>query len=211
MARYKEGMLGRISGKVGTVVGASCRGIPYIRGVSSRKTKASTAQINQRLKFAMMINWLMPLLRLINEGFEQLEGGKTAMNVAMSIQMRETVVVKDSEFVIDFSRAIFSRGSLVNSFVDKIEGVERVTIGVSWKNAAPSVYNKDSDQVNFIIYNEQKEQFVTYERVVERGAGYVLLRLPKHFPGDVLHLYMNVFSAEGKRASTSVYLGAREL
>lgn len=33
MATYKKGINGPVSGKIGNVVGATCRGVAYLRGV----------------------------------------------------------------------------------------------------------------------------------------------------------------------------------
>lgn len=73
MARYKNGINGTVKGKVGSVVVATCRGVDYIRSLGESSSKPPTlAQLNQRLRFALVMGWLKPLLNQINVGF----GGK---------------------------------------------------------------------------------------------------------------------------------------
>jgi len=52
MAEIKQGILGGVSGKVGTVVGANWKGKNIIRSKSRKTSKKPTVlQLNQRAKF----------------------------------------------------------------------------------------------------------------------------------------------------------------
>lgn len=85
MATYKNGINGAFSGKVGSVVGATCRGITYFRSLPETTNAPTDKQINQRLKFALVMGWLQPLLNIINIGYQVLAGYKTPMNRGVSL------------------------------------------------------------------------------------------------------------------------------
>ena len=54
MGTIKKGVLGGFSGKVGTVVGASWKGIDYIRSLpASVKNPRTEGQVTQRTKFCL--------------------------------------------------------------------------------------------------------------------------------------------------------------
>ena len=56
MGTIKQGILGGFSGKVGTVIGSSWRGIQVMRGLSTgRKGSPTDAQLQQQAKSAVMI------------------------------------------------------------------------------------------------------------------------------------------------------------
>src|SRR5687768_15182871 len=102
MARYKNGINGAFSSKVGTVVGASWRGIDYMRSVQKPISRpASRAQVNQRLVFALVTGWLKPLRDLIWIGFQVFKGTKTPMNGCVSFIMKEAITGDGEQSNID--------------------------------------------------------------------------------------------------------------
>jgi hypothetical protein len=59
MGTIKKGILGGFSGKVGTVVGASWRGISYMRSLPQKVRNPRTqGQRSQRNKFALALSLL---------------------------------------------------------------------------------------------------------------------------------------------------------
>ena len=209
MARYKNGINGAFSGKIGNVIGATCRGVDYMRsvpGVSSGK-KYSEAQINQRIKFALVVNWLRPLLGWINIGFKVLNGCKTAMNLAISYHLNEAVAGEGPDYTIDFKRAVFSIGELLISWVKEVMCVRNALLTVKWADARESVFCNRADRANFIVYNMAKGVFVTFENAAQRMDKEVSLQLPNDFAGDLIHCWMSYVNENGDKVSISVYLG----
>src|SRR5687767_4699241 len=71
MARYTNGIHGPFSGLVGTVVGASRNGKPYMRSRPKKRTMPATPKESaNRLKFAEAQRFLAPLKDLVREGFK---------------------------------------------------------------------------------------------------------------------------------------------
>nr|WP_068890704.1 DUF6266 family protein [Pedobacter panaciterrae] len=210
MAKYKNGINGAFSGRVGNVIGATCRGVDYIRSmpvVSGRKY--SQAQINQRIKFALVVNWLRPLLSLINIGFQVLTGNKTPMNLAISLHLNEAVMGEGPEYTIDFKKAVFSRGELLVSWITEVVCLSNALLIVKWADAPESVFCNDTDSASFIVYNQAKEEFVTFGNAAKRGDKEVSLQLPGNFKGDLVHCWMSYVNEKGDKVSTSVYLGEK--
>ena len=66
MGTHKRGILGNFSGKVGTVIGSTWRGIWVMRGLTGReKGKPNPAQQQQQAKFSLMVKFLQPLSSLL--------------------------------------------------------------------------------------------------------------------------------------------------
>ena len=64
MGKLINGIYGSFEGKVGTVVGSSWKGIPYIKSAYKQRTKkVSEKELANRNKFAMAQAWLKPLLQ----------------------------------------------------------------------------------------------------------------------------------------------------
>jgi len=208
MAKYKNGINGPVSGKVGTVVGASWRGIDYVRNVSdTSKVKWSVAQVNQRVLFALVMNWIRPLLSIINVGYQLVKDGKTPMNAAMSYHLNEAVRGEASAYEIVLSKAVFSRGELIGAIIRKLHSMESDLCYISWDSAGASFFCNADDQVVFVLFDAMKSRFVSYVNAARRADGEVMLQLPAGFSSDELHCYMHLVRADGAMVSTTVYAG----
>lgn len=209
MGKYKNGIGGPFSGKIGNVVGVTWRGIDVMRSLPEPSTKPATEkQLNQRYVFAMGNSWLQPLRALIWIGFQVFTGTKTPMNGAVSLLLKEAVTGETREnYAIDFAKVILSRGELLISSIKKVWTPVDALLKIEWENPAASVFCKDDDRATFVVYNPQKVQFVTFQDVADRAAKEVGLQLPLDFAGDAVHIWMHYVNVEGNAVSTTQYLG----
>jgi hypothetical protein len=207
MARYQKGINGPVSGKIGSVVGASWRGIDYLRSRSRKPQRFSMAQQAQQEKFKVVCGWIKPIIHIINVGYQHIKEGRTPANQAMSYLLKEAVSGTASDFAINFSKAILSEGTLMTSFVTEIKPAGSHSLEFHWDNAAESIYSCANDQATFVVYNPLKEEFVLYEAVTVRASRSVILSLPAGFSSDTVHGYLYFVRADGKAVSTTLYLG----
>lgn len=209
MARYEKGIMGAISGTCGTVVGASWRGIDYLRSLYTPSTKArSAAQLDQQFKFTLVNGWTKPLKDIINIGFQHITKGKTPMNEATSILMKTAVGGTAPEFVVDFTRVVISNGFICPSVVTEITGLDNGVLEIKWVSAQPSAFNNSDDVATFVVFDTHGFEFECFERVVLREEKEVKLQLPLRFAGKELHCWMFYENAAHNMVSTSVYAGA---
>ncbi len=208
MARYKNGITGVFSGKVGHVVGVSSRGKSFLRSVPDFSNHEPTdKQFKQRRLLALMSTWLKPLKSLIRVGFQLLAPGKTAMNEAFSLNYREALTEVNGEMVIDYPKAVFSKGGLLISFILEFLSLMDAILHIKWDNALASVFNKDNDKATFAVYNAAKAKFVTFDGAAFRGDKAVALQLPSGFRGDAVHCWMLYANEAGDKVSTTAYVG----
>lgn len=208
MAKYKNGITGSFSGKIGPVVGATNRGVDYMRSLPEKITKpASVAQQNRRVIFALVVAWLRPLQKLINVGYQVFTGSKTPMNGAVSYHIKEAVVQDGTGFSIDFAKAILSRGELLVSFIRSVLLQMDSTLHITWESGPLSAFCNASDRASFVVYNVNKQKFATFKNVAARSDRAVMLKLPRGYVDDVLHGWMHFVNEKGDQVSTSVYMG----
>ena len=92
MGKYKNGINGQFSGKVGNVVGVTRRGVDYIRSVPElRVDKPSEKQIRQRNIMAMISSWLKPIKFIIAIGFKVFTGSKTPINQVFFFDLQRSI------------------------------------------------------------------------------------------------------------------------
>lgn len=112
MGRIKKGILGGFSGKVGTVVGASWKGIDYMRSLPKLSSKPATpAQLGQRWKLSLFRGFLLVIPDLVEKLYQNYTK-YTAMNAALSYNMKEATTGTSPEFEIHFPNFLYSMGVL---------------------------------------------------------------------------------------------------
>ena len=203
MAIYKNGINGPFSGKLGTVVGATWKGQPYMRTLPERRKRtASEAAIASRNKFAMAHNWLKPVLPFVRAGFKGYSATIEGFLAAKSYLLRNAFEGSGDNLVINPTLVKVSHGDLPlpgNITATRLGSKE---VQFSWDT---SDLNKDNrfDQVMLLAYNIEK-----------RMASYQVPGQPRMNGSDVLpvsfgtfHLYVAFVSVDRSRQSDSVYLG----
>jgi len=206
MAKYKKGINGPFTGKVGPVTGSSWKGTPYVKSNNSvlPEREPSVAQRNQRMVFAMVSSWLRPMKEWIGIGYAAAAIHKTEMNAAISFVLREALTGTAPNVSVNYPKMVWSMGPLLASFVTRCEVLGDTILHIDWENAAASFYCGAEDEAVFILYNPEKSQFLVFPGLAMRGDRAVELPLPPDFAADLLHGYM-LYRREAM-LSTSVYL-----
>ena len=118
MGKYKNGINGPFNGKVGKVVGASHRGVDYMRSLPDlRVDKPSEKQIRQRMIMTLISGWLKPLKTIITVGFKALTSGATPLNTLFALIFKEALIVNGNDVSINYKNVVLSKGELLASFV----------------------------------------------------------------------------------------------
>ena len=207
MGTIKKGILGGFSGKVGSVVGGTWKGITYMRSLPSTvKNPRTEKQMSQRSKFALTVQFLKPIHPYLRVGFRGFAGGQTAFNAAMSYHLSNAISGEYPDYALDFAKALVSCGSLVTA-----ENVEaalvdgRVTF--SWNDNSGVGNTSPADRAMPLVYNCTRNEAIYNRAGDARAAGSTLLNLPAHWVGDEIHLYLGFVSDDGMNVANSVYLG----
>lgn len=207
MGNIKQGILGGFSGKVGTVIGSSWKGITYMRAIAPNVKDARTAkQLAQREKFAFAIGFLRPLQSFIRIGFKMYASRQSAFNAAMSYTLKNAIKGVSPNFSIDYSKVMVSRGSLALP-LDIQKQNNDGEIAISWSDNSGIANALDTDFAMPLAYNANKQEAV-YDMVSScRGDEGVSLNYPSNWSGDTVHVYLGFVSENGSLVSDSVYIG----
>ena len=113
MGTHKQGILGSFSGKIGTVIGSTWRGLWVMRGLTTKKRgKSDPAQLQQQAKFSLMIKFLQPLSSLVSQTYDTSPAEMTGINKAFSDNIRNAITGVYPAFTIDFTKVSLSKGIL---------------------------------------------------------------------------------------------------
>ena len=206
MATLKHGINGPFSGKVGSVVGSSWRGIPYIKGkqrIKGTKPKPTHKQASQHRKFVLLNRFLRNFPKLLEIGFGAYTRKATAMNVAFSYNYDQAFVERADELVLNYPVLQFSRGSLYTAGAEKAY-VENDGIQVRWNPRTFGVGGAMDDLACVIVFSHSKQ--IHWNAAAYRSQGGVFVDWGMEIDVNDLHVWLFFSDASGKRASKTVYL-----
>ena len=208
MGTIKQGILGGFSGKVGTVVGSSWKGLSYMRGqAQSVKNPRTAKQMAQRDKFALALSFIRPIQSFIKVGFKTYAVHQSEFNAAMSYTLKNAIKGTYPSFTIDFAQAMVSRGSLAKPLNIQKQNNDN-EIAVSWQDNSGTANALDTDFAMLMAYNADKGEAVYDMTSTCRGDEGSSLRYPSDWVGDTVHVYLAFVSEDGTLVSDSEYVGS---
>jgi len=209
MGTIKQGILGGFSGKVGTVIGGSWKGISYMRSqAQSVSNPRTTGQVNQRTKFTLALDFLKPLTELIRVGFKLYASKQTAFNAAMSYTLANAISGTSSDdYSVEYASALISRGSLTGA-TNGAASASGGSIAVTWDDNSEIGTATATDFSIIAVLNPTKGEAVTVTSGAARSVGSESVDLPSDWVGDEVQVYLGFVSEDKTAVANSVYLGA---
>lgn len=208
MGTIKKGILGGFSGKVGTVVGSSWKGIAYMRSLPGKVRDPRTElQMIQRSKFAVAINYLQPLAELLRTGWKFYANRKSPFNAAMAYTYAKAIIGTYPDYSIDPGKVLISRGSLappVNAAAIALSGA----LNFQWDDNSSFNTAKQTDKALLAVVNPVKADAVYITAGAARSDCEQSIAIPAAWIGDSVEAYMGFISQDGKEIANSVYLGS---
>lgn len=209
MGKYTQGILGAFSGKVGTVIGSSWRGINYMRSLAPKRgnANASEKQLEQQARFAMITTFLNPVKPILEIGFKNYASGKTGYNSAHSYNLKNALTGITPNLTIDYSMVLLSRGDL--PAVASLTAVSTVaaTLNLTWLNNAGKGKAKDTDQLMLVVFCPSLAEASYGLAQATRLDEALEFELPAEFSGESVEAYIFWLSSDGKDVATSKYAG----
>jgi len=206
MGRLTGGINGPIRGKVGTVIGSSWKGIPYLKGPYKKRTlKVSKKETGNRSKFSEAQYWLKPLLKFVREGFKGYTPTVEGFVAAKSYLLLNAFEGEQPDIRINPALVKVSYGDLPLSNNIAVAQIDGGAVHFSWDTAAVEGGNA-RDQVMLLAYDIEngKAYFTTTGQF--RSVGADVLHIDPT-PGKTWHFYVAFTAADRSRQSDSVYLG----
>lgn len=213
MATITNGINGKASGKVGAVIASSWKSINYVKGLYKKRTKPMTEeQLIQQERFLTIAKFLMPITPILRLGFGLSKSDRMApTNVAMQLNMALAVTGTYPGFTLDYSKIEISTGSYLSGGAMNAS-VSAGILSVDWDTTLNSLYQtKSDDQVIILIYEPQKDEFMTAPTPPTRGDGTIDIEIPAHLLGGKGHVWIFFTDRKGSKVSKSTYLGELDL
>lgn len=208
MGIIRKGILGGFKNKVGTVIGSSFRNKDVIKSLPKISNKPPTLkQSNQRLKFGLVTAFLSRIDRFI-EGQYKKTDATSSMNEAVAYHLKHAVTGVAPDYAIDYTKLKFGRGKLENPDNYSVDVTAPAKVDFNWiLNSVDSRYHDETDVINVLVYNPEKDRFVSLMAAAPRSALKFVLQMPLDFVGDSVYCYFNFSSTmKSNLHSDSVYV-----
>jgi len=207
MGRIRKGILGGFSGRVGTVVGGSWKGIAYMRSLPQKvKNPRTIGQKSQRTKFSLALALLQPLTAFLRTGWKLYAHKKSPFNAAMSYVLANVITGEYPDYSVDASKLLVSRGALIPA-VNPTAEITGDNFVFSWEDNSGIGTAKPTDKALIAILNQTKGEAIIDTAGAKRSAGTQTVILPGDWAGDNVDVYLGFISEDGKEVANSVYLG----
>lgn len=205
MGVIKQGILGGFSGRVGSVIGGSWKGIAYMRSNPLSVANPKTAgQVAQRTKFSAVVALarvlLVGIIKPNWDRFAQLQSGYNAF-VSRNIEFF------NSSGDLTYASLVTSEGSLTPEDIGAIGANDGDTVvEVPWNSSAGSGSALGTDEAYVAVYNETKDEWGVLSGLVDRASELGDPIMPTAVAaGDVLHCYLSFRRADGTLVSNNTY------
>jgi hypothetical protein len=211
MGTIKKGILGGFSGKVGTVVGGSWKGISYMRSLPQHvKNPRTEGQVSQRTKFALVLGLLKPMTAFLRTGWKLYAHRQSPFNAATSYTLANAITGTYPDYAIDPSKVLVSRGALIPA-ANGTAAASGGSIEFSWDDNSGVGSAKQTDRALIAIVNSAKGEAITDTAGEERTEGAQTVIVPVDWSGDSVEVYLGFISEDKKEVVNSVYLGSIDI
>lgn len=219
MAQIKKGILTGTSGRIGNLVVCERYGKSYIRTLPSHMNHPnSEKQLTQRMRFALVQQFLKPILKFIKTTFAAYTDGRSGYSSAMSYNLNHALAGTYPNITLDYGLARVSYGTLPTAQLASIHQTAPNTLTITWQGQTQGKGAKDTDFATVLLFSpKSKFAWWTFNAGI-RSAGQAVVVLPETH-GNISLLgylcFMNSDYVAGKtdlkNISESVWCGEVEV
>lgn len=214
MAEIKEGILGAVVGKVGTVVGVLWRGRNILRAKPLKSSKKATeAQLKQWDKMSLVSTFASKFKDFVNAHCPAVYNGEkwmTGKEQMISRLMKQGIAMHEGEQYVQIDKVLLSIGTLAPAVIKKINRLKTGKLKVQWDNNLVNPLTLDTDVLTIMAYHEELDQFTTIPTIGQRKDRYAHFALPKEWQEGRVYLWSMWKAQDGSVHSTSCFHGILE-
>lgn len=206
MGKYEKGILGSFSGKVGTVVGGSWRGIDYMRSKGRKSSKAATEQqLIQQAKFKVVTQFVHRLGKLCMISFKNTPA-MTGINEAFRYNYENALTGTYPAFALDYSQALVSRGDLQNGLLPTATAAGSGAINFAWQDNSGDTLAHADDKAVLVVYCPENKQAIWQIATATRSDAAATLAAG-NLVGKTVQSWISFVSKNGNEFASSIFTG----
>lgn len=191
MAIIKQGILGGLSGKVGNVVGASWKGIDYLRSLPAHVANPNTVgQQTTRKKMNLVVKFLKSCTAMVRIGFKGFAVKMSAFNAATSYNIIQGISGLFPELDLNYNALMVAQGNLAAAISTSVSPVAEGKVVFAWGDNSDAVNAHEGDVALLLVYNPIKGASVINTQDYQRNSLTATINLPSEWTGDTVQCYI---------------------
>lgn len=197
MAKYRLGVMGTFSNKVGIVVGRKWRNLDVMSAYQPKVFNPNTKkQVEQRQRFGAASTLARGMKLGLAYGFAGVAAGTKSPARSRFVQANIPAI----EFTwpdtidIDYTMVKLSDGSHMNATYGTPSSTEPLEIKLTYSMPIVEGFSKEDDNVFMVAYNPADGNCVIAN--ARANAGSVEVTVPNSWNGETVHVYAFVVGAE---------------
>jgi hypothetical protein len=208
MAKCIPSVLGQFSGRLGSIVYSSWKGIRYVKSLP-RKTKKRDVSPKveiQRAKFKLAASFVKAIASLVAITFPDSRTKTTSRNSALSNVLQQAITGDYPDLRIEYSKVFMANGSLPPTVNPAATCTAPGVINFSWKDNTGYGKAKATDQPVLIAFCEGLNacSFIVSDALRSEQTASLPAKL---FSGKQVHTWISFLSENGKNVAKSSYTG----
>ncbi len=206
-----NGFMGFYQGRIGNLSYYVRNGRQVARRCGWKVSKLpSGAQLASRMKMALMVDFLRPLLSVVNLGFALKTAGtrRTSYNLALGYNLRNGVAGAYPEFTVNYEKVRLSlaAGEVAGPYMAAAV-LQEDGLLFSWQMEGGGSWNYNGDRAVMVAYFPERAAAVFDLDGPERSDEKGMLKLGPAYRTLRMEVYLAFVAADRSGISDSIYLG----
>ena len=203
----RQGILGGLKNKIGSVVGTSWKGIAVLKSLPlSVANPRTTPQVNQRTKFAGVVAFASAInsgiIKPLWDRFAQRKSGNNAF-VQVNIDRFNNSGVLTQPSTLKISEGKMTATPITVALAD----ISADQVVIEWNDTLTDNFQALTDQPYVLAYNITQDKFAISSGTGDRQDVAVTLDITVT-AGDIIHCYLAFRRIDGTIVSNTGYLQA---
>ncbi|WP_449438666.1 DUF6266 family protein [Pedobacter steynii] len=207
MGKLKNGILGGVSGKVGTVTCYCLNGQEIVRSNGKNNNPPTIKQLNNYQQMEVISEFFNGMKPILKTGFghEAIGTIKNYHNLAIEYNKPNALKGYFPDVEIDYPKIVISAGHLSLAFNPTVEMVAE-GLKFNWE-VQHNIPQENTDRVMLLAYAPNSKDMSFNNSGAQRIEGCDILKIPSSMKNEPLEVYMSFVSDDRLSASNSQYLG----
>ncbi|MBB5437883.1 hypothetical protein HDC92_001557 [Pedobacter sp. AK017] len=197
------------TGKIGGTVAYKLMGKEVLRIIGKTNKPPTVNQLANRMKMALIIEFLKPITEFINIGFgvNAAKAGMYPHNLAVSFNKKHALKGNYPNIAINYSKVLVAAGNLLPA---QNAAVEQITEGLNftWNAAIAMEWPEREDLTLLLVYFPSLKKAVYIMGTAKRYWGTAVMPIDPVYANQYMETYISFVSIDNKAAANSVYTGA---
>ena len=208
MGKIYEGILGKMNGRVGPVVGSKWKGLNTLRSYQPKPHNPKTkAQETQRSKFKLLVELGKKCLPFVRVGLAKANAKMTSSNSFVKMNISTAISGTYPAFSINYPYLVVASGTLTGIDTVSVANAAGRKVTLTWTDNTGEGSAESTDVAMILLINSTKGLIMQDTSSAVRSTGTLAFTCPLFWLGETVYAYIAFVNPTTGIISNSSYAG----